>query len=300
MRDRRITVLPLLLVAAVAFGCGSSDKDEGSSGGGASTTTTANADAAPDASKSVVAVQGIYPDKQTKVTGVVYDAKQGLVLTANHALESAPSIDVHLADGTLTHARPVARAQCHDLEVIKLFPRPAGLESMAFANSDDVKIGDPVNTMTYLFPQSGGKPSLTRIGGQISSLGVEVKWAPLPAVGPLIAHQTSLSAPASGSALVNEKGQMVGLNTLVDHPSDPDTEGIEFALPSNYVKQRMGELRPGSGGALGGWENEHNECHHALRKLIGMGHEHDPSSAAGEEMEGMDMGTTEEHSTEGH
>lgn len=130
---------------------------------------------------------------------------------------------------------------------------------------------------------------------------MEVKWAPLPAIGPLIAHQTSLSAPASGSALVDEKGQMVGLNTLVDHPSDPDTEGIEFALPSNYVKQRMGELKPGSGGALGGWESEHNECHHALRQLIGMGHEHDQSSAAaGEDMQGMDMGTTEEHSTEGH
>jgi S1-C subfamily serine protease len=300
MRDRRTTVLLLLLVAAFAFGCGSSDKDEGSGGGGASTTTTTAADAAPDAGKSVVAVQGIYPDKKTKVTGVVYDAKQGLVLTANHAMEAAPSIDVHLADGTLTHARPVARAQCHDLAVIKLFPRPAGIESMPLANSDDVKIGDPVNTMTYLFPESGGKPSLTRIGGQISSLGVEVRWAPLPAIGPLIAHQTSLSAPASGSALMNEKGRMVGLNTLVDHPSDPDTEGISFALPSNYIKQRMGELKPGSGGALGGWENEHNECHHALRKLIGMGHEHDPSSAAGEEMEGMDMGTTDEHSTEGH
>jgi len=299
MRDRRITVLPLLLVAAVAFGCGSSDKDEGSSGGGASTTTTANADAAPDASKSVVAVQGIYPDKQTKVTGVVYDAKQGLVLTPNHALESAPSIDVHLADGTLTHARPVARAQCHDLEVIKLFPRPAGLVAMPFADSDDVKLGEPVNTYTYLFSDAG-KPAFTRIGGQVSSLGVEVTYTPLPAIGPMIAHQTSLAAPASGSALVNAKGQMIGLNTGVDHPSDPDVDGIEYALPTNYLKQRLGELKPGSGGALGGWEAEHNECHAAMRKMIGRGHEHDPSSAAGKETEGMDTGTTEEHSTEGH
>src|SRR5215213_1383175 len=237
MRDRRTTVLPLLLVAAFAFGCGSSDKDEGSGGGGTGRSTTP-ADAAPDPSKAVVAVQGIYPDKKTKVTGVVYDAKQGLVLTANHALEAAPSIDVHLADGTLTHARPVARAQCHDLEVVKLFPRPAGLVAMPFANSDDVKLGEPVNTYTYLFSDAG-KPAFTRIGGQVSSLGVEVTYMSLPAVGPMIAHQTSLSAPASGSALVNAKGQMIGLNTGVDHPSDPDIDGIEYALPANYLKQRL-------------------------------------------------------------
>jgi S1-C subfamily serine protease len=282
LRHRRITVLIALVLGAWALGCGSSgDDDSGGSGGSGTTTTTAKA-APADPSKSVVAVEGIYPEKKTKVTGVVYDAKEGLVLTSNHAMEAAPSIDVHLADGTLTHARPVARAQCHDLAVIKLFPRPSGLVSIPFGNSDDLKIGDPVNTLTYLFESSSGTPALTRVSGSVSSLDVKVAWAPLPAVSDLIAHQTSLSAPASGSALLNEQGQLVGLNTLVDHPSQPDTDGIEYALSSNYIKKRMGELRPGSGGALGGWEAEHNECHHALRNLIGMGHEHDPNAPAAE------------------
>ena len=49
----------------------------------------------------------------------------------------------------------------------------------------------------------------------------------------------------------------------------------------------MDELRPGSGGTLGGWENEHNECHAALRKLIGKGHEHDPNAPAAAEDEGQ-------------
>jgi S1-C subfamily serine protease len=281
MRDRRITVLTVLLVGAWALGCGGSSNKESSGGGSdAPTTTTAEAPRA-DISKSVVAVQGIYPDKQTKVTGVVYDAQQGLVLTANHAMEAAPSIDVRLADGTLTHARPVARAQCHDLAVIKLFPRPPSLESIKLANSDDVKIGDPVATMTYLFgSESGDKPALTRVAGSLSSLDVRVTWAPLPAVGPLFAHQTSLAAPASGSPLLNERGEMIGFNTLVDHPSVPDSVGIEYAFPSNYVKGRMDELKPGSGGALGGWEAEHNDCHAALRKLIGKGHQHDPNAPA--------------------
>jgi S1-C subfamily serine protease len=278
MRDRRTTVLIVLLAGAWALGCGGSS-NKGSSGG-ASSATTAEAPPA-DLSKSVVAVEGIYPDKQTKVTGVVYDAKQGLVLTANHAMEAAPSIDVRLADGTLTHARPVARAQCHDLAVVKLFPRPPSLESIKLANSDGAKIGEPTSVMTYLFgADADDKPALTKVTGSLSALDVKVAWAPLPAIGPVLAHQTSLGAPASGSPLLNEKGEMIGLNTLVDHPSVPDTVGIEYALPSNYVKKRMDELRPGSGGSLGGWEGEHNECHAALRKLIGKGHIHDPSAPA--------------------
>jgi S1-C subfamily serine protease len=288
MPHRRLIAPIALLVAAWAVGCGGGGggDDTPSNGGGSGGETATTAERPADPSKSIVAVEGIYDDKKTKATGVVYDAKQGLVLTANHVMEAAPSIDVHLADGTLTHARPVARAQCHDLAVIKLFPRPAGIESIALGNSDEVKIGDPVSTMTYLFPSSGeAKPALTRVNGSLSTLNVDVTWAPLPAVGPLFAHQTSLSAPASGSALLNDRGQMIGFNTLVDHPSDPDTEGIEYAFPSNYVKQRMDELKPGAGGSLGGWESEHNECHHALRKLIGMGHEHDPNSQAAKEAE---------------
>lgn len=277
MRDRRTTVLIVLLAGAWALGCGGSSKD---SSGGSSSATTAEAPAA-DLSKSVVAVEGIYPDKQTKATGVVYDAKQGLVLTANHAMEAAPSIDVRLADGTLTHARPVARAQCHDLAVVKLFPRPSSLESIKLANSDSAKIGEPTSVMTYLFGAAADdKPAFTKVTGTLSALNVQVEWSPLPAIGPVLAHQTSLGAPASGSPLLNEKGEMIGLNTLVDHPSVPDTVGIEYALPSNYVKKRMDELRPGSGGSLGGWEGEHNECHAALRKLIGKGHIHDPNAPA--------------------
>jgi S1-C subfamily serine protease len=291
MLDRRITVLTAVLLGAWALGCGGSDDDKPSSESAGSGTTTQATAKPHDASTSVVAVEGIYPDKKTKATGVVYDAQQGLVLTANHPIEAAPSIDVHLADGTLTHARPVARAQCHDLAVIKLFPRPSGVKSMPLGNSDEAKLGDPVSTTTYLFDSDGGKPALTRINGTVASLNVSITWAPLPKVGPLFAHQTSLSAPASGSPLIDEQGNMIALNTLVDHPSDPDTEGIEYALPANYVKKRMDELKPGSGGALGGWEAEHNECHAAMLRLIGKGHEHDPNAPAAK---------ADEHSDDGH
>ncbi len=71
---------------------------------------------------------------------------------------------------------------------------------------------------------------------------------------------------------------MIGLNTFVGHPRTPDQPGTEYALTSSYIRGRLRELRPGKGGALGGWEAEHNACHGRLLKLIGKGHVHDPGA----------------------
>ena len=65
---------------------------------------------------------------------------------------------------------------------------------------------------------------------------------------------------------------MIGLNTFVGHPRVPAEPGIEYALTSNYVRARLRQLKPGKGGALGGWEAEHDACHAALLKLLGSGH----------------------------
>ena len=62
--------------------------------------------------------------------------------------------------------------------MLKLFPRPAGIAAVPLANSDEVAIGDPVSTMTFLFQSSGGKPALTRVNGAISSLDVRGRVAP--------------------------------------------------------------------------------------------------------------------------
>ncbi len=273
------TTIPILsLTAALALaasGCGSSE----SGGGEAASAKPASAKpAAVDVKQAVVSVEGIYADKKTVVTGVIFEAKQGLVLTANHAIEAAPKINVRLGNGTLTHGRAVARAQCHDLAVIKLNPRPPGLIAMPLGDSSAVNVGQPVTTLTYLLQSTGNRPAFTQLQGTVSAVGVREAFPPLPATGPFVAHQTQLLAPASGSPIIDGRGRMIGFNTLAGHPRDPDLPGIEYALTSDYIRTRLRELRPGTGGALGGWEAEHDECHAALRKLIGLGHSHDPKA----------------------
>jgi serine protease Do len=254
----------LVLIALVALaGCGSSTKS--------STTNSA-----PDPVKSVVFVKAIYGDHEANATGVIFDAQRGLVLTANHAVENAPAIEVTLFDGTLKHGRPVARAQCHDLAVLKLSPLPLGAPAIKFGNSRAVKLDESVRTLYYALTTPGSSQAqLTNIKGSVSAVGVREQFPPLPAIEPFIAHQSPLTATASGSPLLNPADEMIGINTLVAHPRQADSPpGVEYALTSNYIRRRLGELRPGRGGAFGGWQAEHNACHAALHKLIGIGHVH--------------------------
>jgi S1-C subfamily serine protease len=245
-------------------------------GCGGGTKSSAGSSAAPDPVKSVVFVRAIYGDHVGSATGVVIDAQRGLVLTANHAMENAPAIEVTLYDGTLKHGRPVARAQCHDLALLKLSPLPLGVPAIKFANSRDVSLDEPVRTVYYALSSPGSsRAQLTSIKGTISAIGVREQFPPLPPIEPFIAHQSPLGPTASGSPLLDQRNEMLGINTLVAHPRQADSPpGVEYALTTNYIRHRLSQLRPGRGGAFGGWQAEHNACHAALHKLIGIGHVH--------------------------
>jgi S1-C subfamily serine protease len=285
MRTRISIIVAAVVLAAAAPGCGESDSGE--------SKATAEKPARPDVKRSVVLVEGIYPDKTTTVSGVVFETQRGLVLTGNHAVEAAPKINVRLSDGNVTHAVAVARAQCHDLAVLKLTPKPPGIQALPIADSSGASIGQPVASFAYQLTSASGRgPALSRVQGTISGTGIKAEFKPLPPTGPFIAHQTPLVSSAAGSPLIDGQGRMIGLNTLVGHPREPDLPGIEYALTSSYIRARLRQLRRGKGGALGGWEAEHNACHAALRNLVGIGHVHQPSAkgAAGQSSGGSSGG----------
>jgi S1-C subfamily serine protease len=246
---RRLAPL-LALTAVLAAGCGATK-------GGGTTTTPASA---AHAAQAVVAVEGVYPGRRVRATGVIFEARQGLVLTADHAIGDAPGIDVRLADGRRSHALVLARAQCHDLAVLKLFPRRSGLIALPPGDSDGVAVGQPVSTLTYNFDRSGGTPAPTRAQGTVAAASVRATFPPLPTTGPFFAHRTTLSPSASGAPVVDAGNRLIGLATLVGRPRRPDVAGLEYALKSSYIRTRLRELRRGSGGALAGWEAERAAC----------------------------------------
>src|SRR5215210_1710188 len=180
MRAGIVTATLAAALAVAAAGCGGSESESDPASG--------EQPSRADVSKGVIAVEGIYPDKTTKVSGVVFEAKRGLVLTANHAIEAAPNINVTLGDGTVTHGVSVARAQCHDLAVVKLNPKPTELTAIPLADSTGAAIGQPVTTVAYQFQsENERRPALSKVQGTISGTNVTAKFSPLPSTGPFVA-----------------------------------------------------------------------------------------------------------------
>jgi S1-C subfamily serine protease len=279
--------IAVLALAAMGGGCSlnktvsdDAKKRAAAEENGNTTPTTGGKTTAPgDPQRAVILVEGIYGDRQTKATGVIFEARSGLALTANHTIEGAPAIIATLADGTLRRARVVARAQCHDLAVLRLTPKPTGVRPIPFAPTRSVKPGAPVRTLSYALPSAeSDAPQLAFTRGSVSAVNVEATFTPLPPMSPLIAHQTPLTPLGSGSPLLNEQGQLIGINTLIAHPRKDALPGIEYALSSDYIQKRLRELKPGPDGTLGGWRSEHDACHHALNQLIGAGHTHNAAS----------------------
>ena len=196
-------------------------------------------------------------------SGVIYDARQGLVLTSNHLVEDAGSIKVRVNEKTEVQGRAVARAQCDNLALLALNPKPAGLVDLPLADIKALREGERVTALGYLLPPDGRQRLLTATG-DVSAIDVPGSIAPeLPDLPSLILHQAPLKPASTGGPLVNARGQLVGLNTVLSADA-----GAPFnAISSRRLSELLGELQPGKGRRFKGWGSEHGECHAVMAKL---------------------------------
>jgi serine protease Do len=197
-------------------------------------------------------------------SGVIWDAARGLVLTSDHLVENAGSIEVLVNGDTTVHARLVARAQCNDLALLALHPRPSGLKAIERGNSTQLQLGEKVTALGYLKPASATKASLIRTSGEVSSVDISTSVSPdLPDFPSVVLHQAPLQSQMSGGPLVNDKGELIGVSIMVPGAA---TSGAFAAVSSNYLAKRMTELKPGPGSLFVGWKGEH-ACHGQMVKI---------------------------------
>jgi serine protease DegQ len=175
---------------------------------------------------------------QSLGSGVIVDASRGLVLTNHHVIEGAEAVSVTLADGTTVAAEFVGSDPDTDVALMRV-PTDAlsAAAAIPLADSDSLQVGD--------FVVAVGNPfgiGQTVTSGIVSAVG----RTGLRGLGfqNFIQTDASINPGNSGGALVNLRGELVGINTASFNPrgSAAGNIGLGFAIPSNLARNIMRQL----------------------------------------------------------
>ena len=170
---------------------------------------------------------------QAAASGVIFDAQRGLIVTCAHLVAEADEIKVILSDGRETLAERIGTDTQTDIAVLKT--AASELTSVKLGDSDRLRVGD--------FVISVGNPFGL---GQTISFGVvsalRRSGAPLEGYDKLIQTDASMNPGDSGGALVNLRGELVGIDTAIAGGIMGTNVGIGFALPVNLVRHIADEL----------------------------------------------------------
>ena len=164
-------------------------------------------------------------------SGVIVDAPNGHILTNNHVIDNAVSIEVVLSDGRIMSAKLIGRDIGSDLAVIEVTDRR--LPQVAVGNSDKVRVGDVVAAIGNPFGLEG-----TATLGIVSALmRTEIGHE---AFEDFLQIDAVINPGNSGGALVNARGELIGINTATG--GRVGNVGIGFAIPINMARTIKAEL----------------------------------------------------------
>lgn len=175
-------------------------------------------------------------------SGVVYDPSQGLIITNHHVIDHADAITVTLTDGRVLRARRIGSDPDFDLALIRV--RADNLPSIPFGDSSKLEVGDIVLAIGY--PANLAQSVTSGIVGGLHRTNVGIEQ-----------HENFIQTDAavypgnSGGALVDTKGDLVGINTAFIG-STSTNPGVGFAIPVNMARiiadqiLKYGDIRRGT------------------------------------------------------
>jgi serine protease Do/serine protease DegQ len=165
-------------------------------------------------------------------SGVIIDAGNGYIITNSHVIDKAQDIVVTLEDGQRFDANVIGKDPGADIAVIQI--DAPNLNEISLGNSDVLRQGD--------FVVAIGNPfglGQTVTSGIVSALGRS--GLGIESYEDFIQTDASINPGNSGGALVNLRGELIGINTAIYGPSGGNV-GIGFAIPVNMAKQITEQL----------------------------------------------------------
>ena len=180
-------------------------------------------------------------------SGVIIDAKKGYIATNHHVVNNADDIKVSLSDGRQFDAKLIGSDPESDVALLQI--DPDNLTAIKQSDSDVLRVGD--------FTVAIGNPfglGQTVTSGIVSALGRS--GLNIENFENFIQTDAAINSGNSGGALVNLRGELIGINTAIIAPSGGNV-GIGFAIPANMVANltdqiiEFGEVRRGVLGIAG-------------------------------------------------
>jgi len=168
-------------------------------------------------------------------SGSIIDQK-GYVLTNYHVIKDANELSVTLADGSNYRGDIIGVDPENDLAVIKFDPQSRRLSTIAFGSSANLRVGQKVLAIGNPFALDR-----TLTTGIVSGLGRPVRTDMGLLIKEMIQTDASINPGNSGGPLLNSKGEMIGINTMIYSPSGGSV-GIGFAVPVDTARRVVPDL----------------------------------------------------------
>ena len=243
-------IVALALVMLFVFGVGLFsgvvllNKHNSASTTAASTTTTATTSALTEQEAAIAKVEPAVVELQVTTnqgeaigSGVIIDTN-GDIVTNNHVVKGAQSMQVLLSDGTTEKAQLVGTNAANDLAVVRIAPF-AHMTVAALGDSSKLAVGQ---TVLAIGNPLGINETVTH--GIVSALNRTLPESKTVTIPNAIQTDASINPGNSGGALINLQGQVIGIPTLtsVDPEFNTPANGVGFAIPSNLVKTDVAQI----------------------------------------------------------